>query len=61
MSQYSLAEAIHEENKHRTKEEAEREVEQGMKVFPLSVCVKPASDMLFVKHFSPFQKPPARL
>lgn len=42
-------------------EEQKEKVEQGMKVFPLTVCFKPVSDMLFVKLFSPFQKPPARL
>lgn len=55
MSQCSLAEVIHKENKHRKRRKQREEVE-GMKVFPLSVCVRAASDMLFVKLFSPLSE-----
>lgn len=45
----------------QNREEAEKRGWTLYEIFPLSVCVISASDVLFVKLFSPFQKPPARL
>lgn len=44
--------------KKTNKDREQRKQREGMKVFPLTVCVKPVSDMLFVKPFSPFRNRP---